>query len=289
VAPAPPGFVVPVSRYVQFMLDNHLAARAAAILGDRAIMSDRRRLDAALAELRRAIEEAPIDRRLVEAIRASIRRVAGNQPVRFRSSTNAEDLAGFSGAGLYTSKTVDLSDPRKSIERGLRAVWASVWNLRAVEERELFGIPHDQVAMAVLVHRAFPDERANGVAITRNLFTRFRPAFTVNVQAGEESVTNPEGDSTPEQFLYYTFYNEGPRVEVLSRSSETHGQPVLTDAQIEVLGRALAAIHDRFMEWYGSRPDYAMDVEFKFDGTGPGGPTLFIKQARPYLSGGCSL
>lgn len=289
VAPTPPGFVVPVSRYVQFMLDNHLVARAGAIVGNRELMADRPRLDAALAELRRAIEEAPIDPRLVEAIRASIRRVAGNQPVRFRSSTNAEDLAGFSGAGLYTSKTVDLSDPRKSIERGLRAVWASVWNLRAVEERELFGIPHDQVAMAVLVHRSFPDERSNGVAITRNLFTRFRPAFTINVQVGEESVTNPEGDSTPEQFLYYTWYAEGPRVEVLARSSETHGAPVLTDAQIEVLGRALAAIHDRFMEWYGSRPDYAMDVEFKFDGSGPNGPTLFIKQARPYISGGCSI
>jgi hypothetical protein len=141
----------------------------------------------------------------------------------------------------------------------------------------------------VLVHRAFPDERANGVAITRNLFTRFRPAFTINVQAGEESVTNPDGDSTPDQFLYYTFYTEGPRVEVLARSTVTRGAPVLTDAQIDVLGRALAAIHDRFMEWYGDRPDYAMDVEFKFDGDGPAGPTLFIKQARPYLSGGCSL
>jgi len=289
VAPVPRGFVVPVSRYVQFMMDNHLMERAAAIVSNRALLEDRPRLDAALKELRRAIEQAPIDRALVEAIRANIRRVAGNAPVRFRSSTNAEDLAGFSGAGLYTSKTVDLSNPRKTIEEGLHEVWASVWNLRAVEERELFGIPHDQVAMAVLVHRSFPAERANGVAITRNLFTRFRPAFSINVQAGEESVTNPEGDSSPEQFLYYTFYNEGPRVEILARSTETNGAPVLTDAQIEVLGRALTAIHERFMEWYGSHPDYAMDVEFKFDGDGPNGPTLFIKQARPYISGGCSL
>jgi hypothetical protein len=288
-APVPRGFVVPVSRYVQFMMDNHFVERAAAILSSRALLDDRPRLEAALADLRRAMEEAPVNRGLVEAIRANIRRVAGNAPVRFRSSTNAEDLAGFSGAGLYTSKTVDLSNPRKTIEEGLREVWASVWNLRAVEERELFGIPHDQVAMAILVHRAFPEERSNGVAITRNLFTRFRPAYTINVQAGEESITNPEGDSTPEQFLYYTFYNEGPRVEVLARSSVTNGAPVLTDAQIEVLGRALAAIHERFLEWYGSHPDYAMDVEFKFDGDGPGGPTLFIKQARPYISGGCSL
>jgi len=28
---------------------------------------------------------------------------------------------------LGGSKTVDLDDPRKSIERGLRAVWASTW------------------------------------------------------------------------------------------------------------------------------------------------------------------
>ena len=287
--PVPRGFVVPVSRYAQFMMEHHFVERARAIVSDRALLNDRPRLDAALADLRHDMEEAPVNRQLVETIRANIRRVAGSAAVRFRSSTNAEDLAGFSGAGLYTSKTVDLSNPNRTIEEGLRAVWASVWNLRAVEERELFGIPHDQVAMAVLVHRAFPVERSNGVAITRNLFTRFRPGYTVNVQIGEESITNPEGDSTPEQFLYYTYYTEGPRVELLARSSMTNGAPVLTDAQIDVLGRALAAIHERFMPWYGSHADYAMDVEFKFDGDGPTGGTLFIKQARPYLSGGCSL
>jgi phosphoenolpyruvate synthase/pyruvate phosphate dikinase len=225
-----------------------------------------------------------VDPSLVEAIRREIRRVAPEGRVRFRSSTNAEDLPGFSGAGLYTSKTVDLSDPHKTIERGLRAVWASVWNDGAFEEREMAGIREDRIAMAVLVHESFPDEAANGVAITRNLFTDWRPAYTVNVQAGESSVTNPDGESTPEQFLYYTWYERGPRVEYLARSSLTGGAPVLSVRELERLGRALGAIHDHFARWYGDRPGYAMDVEFKLVGPNR---TLVVKQARPYVGTGC--
>ena len=48
--------------------------------------------------------------------------------------------------------------------------------------------------MAMLCHRSFPDEDANGVAITANIYdtSGLEPAFYVNVQEGEESVVFPE-------------------------------------------------------------------------------------------------
>jgi phosphoenolpyruvate synthase/pyruvate phosphate dikinase len=49
---------------------------------------------------------------------------------RFRSSTNAEDLESFSGADLYSSYSAKKDHPTKTIDRAIKKVWASLWNLR---------------------------------------------------------------------------------------------------------------------------------------------------------------
>ena len=95
--------------------------------------------------------------------------------------------------------------------------------------------------MGVLVHPAQEDELANGVALTINQFSELRPAFYINSQLGEVSVTNPTGDATPEQILYYTWYEE-PEYEVITRSSLMPwapgwpaGEAILTDAELDEL------------------------------------------------------
>ena len=63
---------------------------------------------------------------------------------------------------------------------------------------------------------------------------------------------------------------------------------MLTTRQVRDLGTALEAIHNAFSDAYGPGSGnngwYAMDVEFKFDDEADpaAGPTLYIKQARPY-------
>ena len=42
--------------------------------------------------------------------------------------------------------------------------------------------------MAILVHRSFPDEEANGVAITGNIYLPLLTAYTINVQIKDISV-----------------------------------------------------------------------------------------------------
>ena len=102
-----------------------------------------------LEELRAAILAAPIDPEVLDVIYRRVRLKLGGKGVFVRSSTNAEDLPGFNGAGLYD--TVPNVRGKEALGVALKTVWASLWNLRAVEERTTFGIDHRQVFAAVLV------------------------------------------------------------------------------------------------------------------------------------------
>jgi hypothetical protein len=209
--------------------------------------------------------------------------------MRFRSSTNAEDLDGFTGAGLYTSESGDPNDPKRPVFDAIRTVWSSVWYFRAFEERSYRNIDHKSVGMALLVHRSFPDEEANGVAITGNPFDKsgLEPAFYINVQKGDLSVVLPDASVTTDQVLYY-FTMPGQPVVYMAHSNQIpDSTTVLTTKQIYTLGVALTEIHDFFKECYQPDPTkwYAMDTEFKFDQPIDdlnGEPVLIMKQARPY-------
>ena len=144
-----------------------------------------------LSELRDEIKKAPVDPKLVEELKRTLG-TSEFTTFRFRSSTNAEDAKGFSGAGLYQSKTVDLNDSTKTIEKGIKGVWASLWLYEAFMERRFFNISDQKLAMGVLIHRSFPEEEANGVVITKNVYRPNYTGISVNVQFGDISVVEPE-------------------------------------------------------------------------------------------------
>ncbi len=283
--PTPDGFAIPVYYYLQFMDDNGFTTRVETLLQDDEFVNDPTVRDAELAALRDEMEAAPISEELLDLVYAKLAADFPGTRMRFRSSTNAEDLDGFTGAGLYTSKSGDPDDPSAPIEDAMRKVWASVWNFRAFEERTYRSIDHLSVAMALLVHRSFPDEEANGVALTNNPFdpSGLEPAFYINVQVGEVSVVQPPAGVTTETLLYY-FDRANQPVTYLSNSSLVGGsETVLTSAQLFELGTALALIQRTFAPAYADGQQWwAMDVEFKFDGEPGETPALFVKQARPY-------
>ena len=283
--PAPPAFAVPVYFYNKHMEENGLWDVVDGMLADEAFLSDPTVRATQLEALQDAIKAAPVDPELLALLTTKIEEGPyGTTRMRFRSSTNAEDLGSFTGAGLYTSKTGDPSDPDKTIEDAIGKVWASVWGQRAYEERAYWGIDHTRVGMALLCHRSFPDEEANGVAITNNLFNTsgLEPAFYVNVQLGEESVVKPEAGVISDQFLYYFDLPNQPIVYLANSSLVPEGETVLTVRQVYDLGVALKQVHTFFAPAYGDSSFYAMDTEFKFDGEAGEEPTLYLKQARPY-------
>ncbi len=276
---------LPFAFYQRHLVDNGIDIEIGALLADFAAggleASD---LRTRLFDLRWRIFKAPMNTDDLAALVAAMgTRWTADTRLRFRSSTNVEDLAEFSGAGLYTSAGASLLEGESAVAEAVRVVWASAWNHQAFVERDFYRVQHDLVRMAVLVHPAFVDELANGVAITINEFAQNRPAFYINSQVGEVSVTNPTGQAIPEQILYYTWYEE-PEYEVITRSSLVGALPdwpgglgVLTESELAELADLLERIHNHFRPLYPPRADFAMDVEFKL------GPNrqIIIKQARP--------
>ena len=286
--PYPEAFVVPVYYYRQFMEQNGFDTRVANLLADETFAGDPEYRAAQLEDLRDDMEVAPVDADFEQLLLDKLNTDYPNTRMRFRSSTNCEDLDGFTGAGLYTSKSGDPSDPEYPVLDAVREVWAAVWRFRAFEEREYRGIEHENVGMALLVHHSFPEEEANGVAVTANIFdsSGLEPGYYVNVQEGDASVVLPESGITSDQFLLHYEMPGQPVVYIAHSNLVPSTENVLTRGQILDLGAALKEIHSFFQDLYGSSDGfYAMDVEFKFDDSwteGGNGTDLWIKQARPY-------
>ncbi|WP_437646320.1 PEP/pyruvate-binding domain-containing protein [Sorangium sp. So ce362] len=294
--PIQKAFSIPVYYYDLFMKQNGFYEQIDALLADAQFNTDPAVRDKALKALRDAMKSAPVDVELQDLLKAKIEAEYAGHPVRFRTSTNSEDLDGFPCAGCYDSNTGDPTDWEDVLD-AIRKTYASAWKLRTFDERTYYGIDHRTIAMALLVHHNFPDEEANGVAITNNPFdtTGVQPAFYVNVQSGGDvEVVAPPAGVTNDAFLYFFGQPNQPITYMTHSSLMPEGQRVLTAAQVHQLGVALDAIHTRFSPAYGPAGGnngwYAMDVEFKFDDDASPDepPTLYVKQARPYPGRGAA-
>ncbi len=290
---APKGFAIPVFYYDQFMRENGFYAQVDQMLADPTFTGgDCNVRGSRLEALRDAMEAAPVNAEFERILTDKLTAEYGATPLRYRSSSTAEDVGGFTGAGLYTSKTGILGDPAKGPLRAIKKVWSSVWYQRGFEEREYRQVEQKAVGMAILAHPSFVDETASGVAQTANSYdpSGMQPAFVVNVQIGDGSVTLPGPGETTDQVIFYYDYPGQPIVYVSHSNLVPAGTSVLARTQLYELGQQLAKIHQFFRPAYGPPAGdpmawYALEVDFKFDQReGDTAPRLYIKQARPLPS-----
>lgn len=281
-ARTPDGYAVPLSFYDAFMEHNGLYAMAREMMAARDFQQDAETRERALRAFRKRVKKGDLPGWMSEALSAVQARFPSGQAIRCRSSTNNEDLPGFSGAGLYDSFTHKPDEGH--LGKSIRQVYASLWNFRAYEEREFHRIDHLDAAMGVVLHPNQKQEEVNGVAVTKDvLYKAQHPDMTlyyVNAQRGEDLVTNPEVDSVPEELLLSP---RNPRRDrVLQRSSLADGDAsLLSERHRDQLRRCMRALHDRFARLYGREgdPGFAMELEFKVTRQGE----LLIKQARPWV------
>ena len=277
----PDGFAAPFYFYDEFMKHNGFYDDIEEMLEDPDFQSDYGTQEKELKKLRKKIKQGETPDWIIDALEEMQATYPEGQSLRYRSSTNNEDLPGFSGAGLYDSKTQDPEETEEDgIDKSIKGVWASLWNFRAFTEREFHRIDHLATAMGVLVHPNYSDELANGVAVSFDPIYGTEGSYYVNTQLGEDLVTNPDAHSVPEEILLDL---SGSYTTLATSNQVPGGQLLMSDAQIDQLRRHLQDIHDHFEGLYNPGPDepFAMEIEFKITSD----DVLSIKQARPWVFG----
>ncbi|MFO0675955.1 MAG: PEP/pyruvate-binding domain-containing protein [Polyangiaceae bacterium] len=251
------------------------------------------------------------------------------EKLKVRSSANAEDIPNFDGAGLHDSFGVKLSSEDKpdfacrietdgtgpatklevkpkTIQCAVKAVYASLWNDRAISERSFARLDHATAAMGLSVVPAYDTEgevAANGVSITRVVNAPDIIGYTHAIQAGNNLVTNPD-PGTLAQTTVATFADEKrvPRFTISRFATPEAGKPALTRS---VLGTDEAKVQKTMIDitkivktvevaycnakpgyydgdcrfvWLDQRKERSLDMEWKLLDNGE----FVLKQAREF-------
>ncbi len=126
-----------------------------------------------------------------------------------RSSSSGEDLAGFAGAGLYSSI---IGVKGAGIAEAVKTVWASKWTRRAVLSRMKYKIAHDKLCMGVLLQEMVrPD--FSFVLHTANPLTGKSGDMSFELAAGfGETLVSAEQAGSP---CRINVSEEGKHIEIL--------------------------------------------------------------------------
>mgnify|MGYP000608826637 CR=1 FL=1 len=261
------------------------------------------------------IRSTPIASATLAAITTTLQAQYGSyaisQGLRFRSSSNAEDIEGFNGAGLYDSNTgyleaASLPDPAlqtHSVEWALKKTWASYWTFEGFEERRLELVDHLSGAMASTVHARFDDDKetSNGVMVLTILAPAplegprmgraERIVMEVNAQYGALSVTNPEpgNPQLPEVTrVFLDVGNDTPRiVRVRPSTLSRDGQFVLDDPKVLSIFAQSRAVADGWLTRIrrdAPRPEQAprvLTLDYEYREVAAGWPALRSGEVRP--------
>src|SRR5205814_306825 len=291
----PGGFATTAHAYREFLAQGGLDARIRAELA-RLDVDDVARLAATGARIRQWILETPFPPPLAAAVSAELRRMSGDgapPAVAVRSSATAEDLPEASFAGQQES-FLNVSGEAAVLE-AKRAVFASLYNDRAIAYRVHQGFAHEAVALSAGVqHMVRSDVGASGVMFTLDTDSGFREVVFITASWGlGETVV--QGAVNPDEFYVYKPALRAGKYAILRRNlggkalkmvyapqgSAERVRPVavppdaqrrfcLSEADLVTLARQSLVIEEQY-----GRP---MDIEWARDGASG---EIFILQARP--------
>ena len=279
----PNGFTVPFYWYDKFMKDNGFDQTVDALLDDNDFVHNPRIRRQKLEEFRQTIQNGNFDEQLKTEIVKKWKTELKGQGVFVRSSSNAEDLPNFSGAGLYSS-VANVKTEEKIIE-AMKTVWASLWNFEAYEARVRNYVNQRTVFMSALVQVGINMD-SGGVMFTKDPFDpeNKNAVYIAAVWGHNDPITGNK--FVPEQLLYNPKSNA---VQVLTLSQQdnvlkfgaggdliktnaTVSRRVLTDRNVRELVKTASTIKRIF----GGKKE--QDIEW-----GIMSGRIYVLQARPYI------
>jgi hypothetical protein len=265
----PRGVAIPFSAMQEFLESSPRLQQTIGKL-KMALELNARQVDALCVNAQRMIREIPFSDKLrAEIMTAVFEWLSGARTFVVRSSSNAEDLVGFSAAGIYESIN-HVTNADRLLE-SVKAVWASLVSPRAVHLRHDAGISLDDAYMGVIIQEEIP-ARLGGVLVTTNPVNT-RDFRNVYLNVSPSSVQNVvQGSEIPMQF-HFNVVEGGGRTLSLGSSRED-----LSTEDKEMLQRLSFA--GRLLQSHYSDDDtfeHPADIEWLINDQG-----LYILQLRPF-------
>ena len=280
--PVPGGFYVTTSAYRQYVAGNGLQETILGLVKPE-IAGRTLSFDSASAGIQKLFEGAELPSGIVAEVREAYAALDGADPaVAVRSSANAEDLPDMSFAGQQD--TYLNMRGAEAVVDAVRRCWASLWTSRAISYRHQMGVPHDQVAMAVVVQLMVPSD-VSGILFTANPATGERSEIIINASFGlGEAVVS--GQVTPDTYVLdrdsLTAKETliGPKEQMIVSDGE-HGIKLQDVAEEQ---RGESSLSDALLGELGA---LAIKVEGHFDGVpqdiewAVSDGKLYLLQSRP--------
>ncbi|MGV3712881.1 PEP/pyruvate-binding domain-containing protein [Pseudolysinimonas sp.] len=286
----PPGFAVTTASFETFLDRAGIRTRIAALL-DRLDTTDVRKVDAASAEIRAAIEETPVPDDVREAFDTAYERLQSRfpqpVPVAVRSSATAEDLPDASFAGQQDTYLWLLG--RDEVAEHVRRCWASLYTSRAITYRMQNHIPDEGLSMAVAVQKMV-NARSAGVAMTIDPATGDRAVISIDSSWGlgelvvsglvtpdhvkvDKVMLSVVAQTVGDKHVELVPDTDGRRVIEVPVDDARRAETSLTHEEIV----AVATIAKRAEKHFGS----PQDIEWAIDRELPDGENLMLLQSRP--------
>jgi len=281
--PVPAGFAVTTDAYRNYLNTSDLGATISTVLDGADTAAQ---MLEASEELRALFDDSVLADDIAKQIAAAYRSLGDDVPVAVRSSATAEDTAEASFAGQQdTYLWISGVD---EVTRHVVRCWASLFTPQAIGYRKRFGVPVEDLAMAVVVQPMVPADVA-GVMMTIDPTTG--DDSTIYIAAayglGEGVVkgdvasdsywmdkatlqTRTQDVATKEQA--HRFDPECGEVRLTDVAQAERDQPALTPADLAALAQIGKDVEDAFgsaqdLEWALVRRD--------------GSSEIFMLQSRP--------
>ncbi len=245
--PVPPGFIVTVHAYNEFLDREQLRPEIDALL--RAVrVNDSKQLEETSKKIKTLITGSPFPRDMaLEIIRAYFKLGSGilkHPVVAVRSSATAEDLPGASFAGQQET-FLNVTGEANLIER-VKDAWASLFTPRAIFYRATNHFDHFKVGIAIPVQKMIESEQS-GIMFSIDPVTNDKTKVTIEAIYGLGELI-VQGAVTPDHYEVdkksHTIVKKEVRVqeklmrkkgasnEIVTLSPKDGGRAKLTDAQI---------------------------------------------------------
>ncbi len=177
--PVPDGFMIITAAYSDYVKANNLREQILSRVKE-LTPSDPVGFQGASADIRGWFSAENLDPKLMASIQDAYISL-GSGPVAVRSSATAEDLPEMSFAGQQDTFLNVVG--KQMLLEAIVNCWSSLWTARAISYRSRNSIPHEDVALSVIVQLMVQSE-ASGVLFTANPLTGKRSETVIDATLG---------------------------------------------------------------------------------------------------------